>query len=243
MVYVWFVSCINKFGPSFGILVKSSKVHTSATVPLRFIVLFLLTGVLWSPGTTSFSVYSATPAPGAGGSGGADCTILPMMLLDLSRLDLTHSCCKTLSKVNLNVISGSKMCRTIDFAFADIWSLTLDLQLEEKRYRPTSFNLCFRLPKNPISRHLVLQQLPQVRVIKWHRGIQHNEQYNTQRPHIRQFWIIRRPIDHLGGCISGRAAVSLAQHSPSIGVYAKAGETKICQFYIETSWQQDVFAF
>lgn len=91
-----------------------------ATVPLRFIVLFLLTGFLWSPATASFSVNSATPTAGVGGSAGADCTILPMTLFDLSLRDFTHSCCKTRSKVNLNVMSGSRMCRTIDFALADI---------------------------------------------------------------------------------------------------------------------------
>lgn len=117
--------------PYWKISAKSSKVQIAATVPLRFIVLFLLTGFLWSPATAT----SVTPAPrvgAAGGSGGADCTMRPIMLLERSRRDRTHSCCRTRSKVNRRVMSGSRMWRTIDFALADIWSLTLDLEFKIK---------------------------------------------------------------------------------------------------------------
>jgi len=97
-------------------------------------------------------------------------------------------------------------------------------------------------PEHPISRHLILEELPQILIVERHRAVEHDEEDDAERPHVRQFRIVRRAGDDLGRGVGRRAAVRLAEDSSALVIHTESGETEVRQFHVEFPREQDVLA-
>lgn len=96
--------------------------------------------------------------------------------------------------------------------------------------------------EEPVARHLVLEEFPQILVVERHPGVEHDEENDAERPHVRQFRIVRNGGDDFRCGVGRRAAVRLTEHPPALVVHAEPGETEVRQFHIEFPRQEYVLA-
>lgn len=87
--------------------------------------------------------------------------------------------------------------------------------------------------KHPIPRHLILEKLPWILIVKRHRSVEHDEEDDTERPHVRQFWIVRCAGDDFRRGVGRRAAIRLAEDSSALVINAESGKAEVRQFHVE----------
>lgn len=96
--------------------------------------------------------------------------------------------------------------------------------------------------EDPVAGPLVPEELPQILVVERHPAVQHDEEDDAERPHVRQFRIVWGAGDDLRRGVSRRAAVRPAEHPPAFLVHAEPGKTEVRQFHIELARQEYVLA-